>query len=84
VASTATRTGCPYFVLTYDGFDFLLLLTGISLLLGSSFLGVNGLILYTVGALVCFILLLISKVKKYLQNECHLAAKFGTKLADLL
>ena len=29
----------------------------------------------------CIILLLISGVKKYLQNECHLAAKFGTKLA---
>ncbi len=29
MASTATRTGCPFFVLSEGGFDFLLLLTGI-------------------------------------------------------
>jgi hypothetical protein len=33
--------------------------------------------------LVCFIWLLISGVKKYLQNKCHLAAKFGTNFAML-
>jgi hypothetical protein len=32
----------------------------------------------------CIILLLISGVKKYSQNKCHLAAKLGTKLAELL
>ncbi len=31
-----------------------------------------------------FIWLLITGVKKYSQNKCHLAAKLGTKLADLL
>ena len=30
---------------------------------------------------VCYIWLLISGVKKLLQNECHLAAKFGTNFA---
>jgi hypothetical protein len=29
VASSATGTGCPFFVLSYGVFDFLLLLTGI-------------------------------------------------------
>jgi hypothetical protein len=32
----------------------------------------------------CIILLLISGVKKYLQIKCHLAAKLGTKLAELM
>jgi hypothetical protein len=31
-----------------------------------------------------FVLWLIFEVKKCLQNKCHLAAKLGTKLADLL
>ncbi len=38
-------------------------------------------ILYTVVAFVCFLWLLISGLKKYLQDECHLAAKFGTNFA---
>jgi hypothetical protein len=38
----------------------------------------------TIVVFVCFIWLLISGVKKVLQNKCHLAAKLGTKLADLL
>ena len=54
-------------------------MTGFFLHLGSSFEGVNGWSLCTIVASVCIILLLISGVKKYLQNKCHLAAKFGTK-----
>jgi hypothetical protein len=59
----------------------LLLLTGFSLWVGVFYYYINGLSLYTVDVLVCFLWLLISGVKKYLQNECHLAAKFGTNFA---
>ncbi len=64
-------------VWNFNTFDwFLLVCWGL-------FEDVNGLSLYTVAASVCFLWLLISGAKKYLQNECHLAAKFGTKIAAL-
>jgi hypothetical protein len=66
------------------GVDFLLLLTGFSLKVGVFFEGVTGFFLYIIVGLVCFILLLISGVKKFFQNKCYLAAKFGTKPVDLL
>jgi Ca2+/Na+ antiporter len=51
---------------------------------GVFFEGVTGFFLYIIVGLVCFILLLISGVKKFFQNKCYLAAKFGTKPVDLL
>ncbi len=84
MACTATRTGCLCFVHFLGGVDFfLLLLTGFPLYVGVFFEFVTGYFLYIIVVLVCFIWMLIFGVKKFLQNKCYQAAKFGTKPVDL-
>ncbi len=83
VACTASRTWCLCIVLLQGGLDFLSFLAGFPCCRDLLLRCKRVVSLYH----CCFVLfhsVVESGVKKYSQNEWHLAAKLGTKLANLL